>query len=640
MCGIAGVLGYQSADLAFILKSMADPLSHRGPDASGVWTDAPVGVGLAHRRLSILDLSAQGSQPMVSDSGRYVISYNGEVYNHRELRAELDKSRTIPWRGHSDTEILLSAIEHWGVRTSLERSNGMFAFAVWDRQERKLTLARDRMGEKPLYLGWIGATFGFASELSALRRLPGWMNTIDRQALGFLLRFGYVPAPLSIHRGIFKLPAATFVTISEDQAVSPLDLNEFVASLQCYWSLPLVAAQGLGKPFPGDDLEAVDTLQALLEDAVRMRMIADVPVGCMLSGGIDSSLISALMQRQSAKPVRTFTIGFHEDRFDEAKHARKIADHIGSDHTEFTLLPECALDVIPRLPEIYDEPFADASQLPTILVSAIARQHVVVALSGDGGDELFHGYGRYMDAYRLWRFIGWCPGNVRAKLAAVVSAFSALGPQFGGLGFRVGRLANRIKARTFDEFYENLLSLCLNATASTGWPTDIAGAPVWPRIPRQLEQPALRMMYTDQSLYLPENILTKVDRASMASSLELRVPLLDHRVVEFSWTVPHHLRFDGRDGKVLLRRILYRLVPRHMVERPKHGFEIPLDEWLRKPLRSWMLDLLDPAALGGDGFMDHETVTNLVSEHLTGRGNHGYALWPVLMFQAWLRCHG
>lgn len=640
MCGIAGVLGYQSADLAFILKSMATPMSHRGPDASGIWTDAPAGVGLAHRRLSILDLSAQGSQPMVSDSGRYIISYNGEVYNHRELRAELDKRRTTPWRGHSDTEILLSAIEHWGVRTSLERSNGMFAFAVWDRQERKLTLARDRMGEKPLYLGWVGPTFGFASELRALRRLPEWTNTIDRQALGFLLRFGYVPAPLSIHRGIFKLPAATFITIDEDQAVSPLDLHEFVALLECYWSLPRVAADGLDKPFPGDDLEAMDTLQALLEDAVRIRMVADVPVGSMLSGGIDSSLISALMQRQSAKPVSTFTIGFREDQFDEAKHARKIADHIGSDHTEYTLLPERSLDVIPQLPEIYDEPFGDPSQLPTILVSAIARQHVTVALSGDGGDELFHGYGRYFDAHRIWRFIGCCPGNVRARLAAMVSGLFPLGAALGGLGFRVGRLAKRIEARTFDEFYGNLLSLSLSATASMGWPKAIPGAPIWPAIPRQLEQPALRMMYTDQSLYLPENILTKVDRASMASSLELRVPLLDHRVVEFSWKVPQGLRFDGREGKVLLRRILHRLVPRHMVERPKHGFEIPLDEWLRKPLRNWMLDLLDPAALVRDGFMDGETVTNLVNEHVTGRGNHGYALWPALMFQAWLRCHG
>lgn len=640
MCGIAGFVGYQSEDPSLILESMADPMRHRGPDSSGIWMDVPAGVGLAHRRLSILDLSVQGSQPMISDSGRYVICYNGEVYNHLELRAELDRNRTIPWRGHSDTEILLSAIEQWGLRASLERSNGMFAFAVWDRLERKLSLARDRMGEKPLYLGWVGSSFCFASEIRALRRMPQWTHSIDRQALGFLLRFGYVPAPLSIHRGVFKLPAANFITIAQDQATTPLHLEEFVNLLQCYWSLPLVAAEGTAQPFPGDDLEALKSLESLLEDAVRMRMIADVPIGALLSGGIDSSLISALMQRQSTKPVRTFTIGFREDHFDEAKHARQIADHIGSEHTEFTLVPDHALEVIPRLPEIYDEPFADASQLPTILVSAIARQHVTVALSGDGGDELFHGYGRYFDAHRIWRRIGFWPGKVRTKLAPMVNHSCQLSSRFGSLGFRIGRLLKRIEAETFDEFYVNLLSLSLLSTSSMDWPKGVCCALTLPEIPQQLREPAMRMMFIDQSLYLPEDILTKVDRASMAASLELRVPMLDHRVVEFSWRLPQHLRFDGVDGKVLLRRLLYQHVPRQLVERPKHGFEIPLNSWLRNPLRDWMIDLLDPGGLARDGFMDVSAVTNLVGEHLTGRGDHGYALWPALMFQAWLRCYG
>lgn len=577
---------------------------------------------------------------MISDSGRYVICYNGEVYNHQELRAELDRTRKIAWRGHSDTEILLCAIEQWGLRASLERSNGMFAFAVWDRLERKLSLARDRMGEKPLYLGWVGSSFCFASELRALRRMPEWTPSIDRQALGFLLRFGYVPAPLSIHRGIFKLPAANFITIAQDQAATPIRLEEFVKLLQCYWSLPLVAVDGIARPFPGNDLEALETLQKLLEDAVRMRMIADVPIGAMLSGGIDSSLISALMQRQSTKPVRTFTIGFREDHFDEAKHARQIADHIGSEHTEFTLVPDHALEVIPRLPEIYDEPFADASQLPTILVSAIARQHVTVALSGDGGDELFHGYGRYFDAHRIWRRIGFLPGNVRTKLAPMVNHFCQFSSRFGNFGFRMGRLLKRIQAETFDEFYVNLLSLSLTSTTFRDWPKGAPCAPTLPEIPQQLHEPAMRMMFIDQSLYLPEDILTKVDRASMAASLELRVPMLDHRIVEFSWRLPQHMRFNGVDGKVLLRRLLYQHVPRQLVERPKHGFEIPLNSWLRNPLRDWMVDLLDPGALARDGFMDVSAVTTLVGEHLTGRGDHGYALWPALMFQAWLRYYG
>lgn len=637
MCGIAGILSQSASEIPSVILSMADSLKHRGPDASGTWSDTAAGIGLAHRRLSILDLSVLGNQPMVSESGRFVISYNGEVYNHQELRKELGKTRTILWRGRSDTEVLLNAIEQWGIRTSLERINGMFAFAIWDRQERELTLTRDRMGEKPLYVGWVDAKIVFASELKAFRRLPHWKNSVNRQALGLLLRFGYIPAPLSIYEGIFKLPAASFVKFAIEQSVMPLSLHEFVSRVDTYWSLPRVAIEGLTHPFAGDEVETIDALQALLDDAVRLRMEADVPVGVLLSGGLDSSLVSAMMQRQSTKPIRTFTIGFGEDRFDEARYAQKIADHIGSDHTELRLSPERAMDIIPRLPEVYDEPFADSSQIPTILVSAIARQHVTVALSGDGGDELFFGYGRYLDAKRIWQHIGGWQASTRRRLASIINGASHITEGLGRLGFRMRRLQHRIKAECFDDFYGNLLSLSLTPTAAICWPQGLVGTSVFPTIPHQLENLAMRMMFADQSLYLPEDILTKVDRASMAVGLELRPPLLDHRIVEFSWRLPDSLRFIGLKGKVLLRKLLYRHIPPELIERPKHGFDIPVDAWLRQPLRTWMLDILNPDIIKREGYLDPKPVATLVNEHLSGHSDHGYALWTLLMFQTWLR---
>ena len=640
MCGIAGILGSGNPDLDSALESMAVSLLHRGPDASGTWSDASAGVGLAHRRLSILDLSVLGNQPMISASGRFVISYNGEVYNHQVLRRELDKIRAISWRGRSDTEVLLNAIELWGVRAGLDRINGMFAFAVWDRLERRLTLARDRMGEKPLYLGWVDADFVFASELKAFRRLPHWKPSVNRQALGLLLRFGYIPAPFSIYEGIFKLPAATFVEFGIEQAALPLSLHEFAARVETYWSLSRVAREGVSQPFSGDEPEAIESLQTLLNDAVHLRMEADVPIGVLLSGGLDSSLVSVLMQRQSARPIRTFTIGFGEDRFDEARYAKQVADCIGSEHTELRLSPKGALDIIPRLPQVYDEPFADSSQIPTILVSAIARQHVTVALSGDGGDELFFGYGRYFDAERIWKYIGRWPVRARMRFAALIQSASHVAVGLDRWGFRLRRLQHRIKAKSFDDFYANLMSLSLTPTASTGWPLGLVDTPPLPTIPRQLQTSAARMMFTDQSLYLPEDILTKVDRASMAVALELRPPLLDHRVVEFCWHLPDRLRFDGRRGKVLLRKLLYRLIPPELLERPKHGFDIPVDAWLRQPLRSWMLDLLNADGIRREGYLDAKAVATLVDEHLSGNGDHGYALWAVLMFQSWLHCTG
>lgn len=468
MCGIAGILGPAGVFLDPQLVAMADTLRHRGPDAGGIWSDPAAGIRFAHRRLSILDLSPQGAQPMPSASGRFVLCYNGEIYNHGALRRELEASRPIAWHGHSDTEVLVEAIAEWGVAGTLARSNGMFAFAVWDRERRTLTLARDRMGEKPLYVGRVGDCLAFASELKALRRLPGWRQTVENQALALLLRFGYVPAPWSIHEGIFKLPAATAITFTTADASAPLGLDAFLSRARPYWDLGAVAENGAAEPFSGDDEGAITALEALLVDAVSIRMEADVPIGTLLSGGVDSSLVTALMQRASSRPVRTFTIGFHEDRFDEARHARQVAAHLGTDHTELHLTPDRALDVIPRLPEVYDEPFADASQIPTILVSAIARQHVTVALSGDGGDELFFGYGRYRDALRIWRRIGGWPAGVRQWLASGLGGAGRV--VSGNLGGRLRRLGGRIDAADFDAYYANLLSLALTPTAAHGWP--------------------------------------------------------------------------------------------------------------------------------------------------------------------------
>lgn len=633
VCGIAGILTTRNLDLSHILESMALSLRHRGPDASGIWSDPSVGVGLAHRRLSILDLTESGNQPMISKSGRYVISYNGEIYNHSNLRRELDAVRARPWRGRSDTEVLLSAIEQWEIAGSLQRINGMFAFAVWDRVERKLTLARDRMGEKPLYIGWVDSGLVFASELKAFRCMPHWKQSINRKALGCLLRYGYIPAPLSIHDGIYKLPPSSSIEFRIDQAGRPLALDEFASKIENYWSLPQVALNGISHPVSSNYPEVLEALQNLIDDAVRIRMEADVPVGVLLSGGIDSSLVSAVMQRQSAKPVRTFTIGFTEDRFDEAQYAKKIAEFIGSEHTDVRLSAGRALDIISRLPEIYDEPFADSSQVPTALVSATARQHVTVALSGDGGDELFLGYRRYFDAIRIWGNIGNWPPAARRALAAGIRLASYLQ---GRWGFRMRRLQNRITAQNFDDFYSNLSSLSLAQTSADHWPCTLIGTPGFPSMPDRLQGHADRMMFADQSFYLPEDILVKVDRASMAVALELRPPLLDYRIVEYCWRIPESMRFDGHSGKVLLRNLLHRYIPQHLVERPKHGFDIPIDTWLRKPLRNWMLDLLNADAVKRDGYLNGPAVSVLVAEHLSGQGDHGYALWALLMFQAWL----
>ena len=646
MCGLAGFWQRHAAttDLVPVAQTMADRIAHRGPDDSGVWTDEQAGVALAHRRLSIVDLSAAGHQPMLSASGRYVLAYNGEVYNHLDLRAELQAVGSAPtWRGHSDTETLLACIEAWGVEVTLKRSVGMFAFALWDRQARTLVLARDRAGEKPLYYGWQGDTFLFGSELKALRAHPAFNASVDRGAVALLLRHNYIPAPYSIHQGIFKLPPGTWLEVASRGS----DLQP-----QAYWSLAEVAERGTANPFSGSDAEAVDELARLLGKAVAGQQVADVPLGALLSGGIDSSLVTSLMQAQSTRRVRTFTIGFDEKAYDEATHARAVAAHLGTEHTELRLSANDALGLIPQLPSMYDEPFADSSQLPTHLVMKLARHHVTVALSGDAGDEFFGGYNRYFLGPTTWRRIGWMPASLRRALGSAMTAVPAhtvnhlaaplarrLGlAQPGDKAHKLGRRLRQLES--IDDLYVSLV---------TEWP-DSASMVVGGHIPPNLlearegwpslQDPVARMMALDGLTYLPDDILTKVDRASMAVSLETRAPFLDRDVMEFAWRLPMHMKLrDGR-GKWILRQLLDRYVPRALIERPKMGFGIPLDQWLRGPLRDWAGDLLSAERLEREGFLDASPIVTAWNAHQAGDASYGYRLWSVLMFQAWLDSQG
>jgi len=642
MCGLSGV-AFTPGDAAALEAqgiAMAARLQHRGPDDGGVWVDAEAGVALAHRRLAIVDLSAAGHQPMRSPSGRWVIAYNGEIYNHLALRARLDASGAAPaWRGHSDTETLVACIDAWGVRAALEACVGMFAFALWDRPARTLWLARDRLGEKPLYYGWQRDAFLVGAELKALGADPAFESDVDRDALALLLRHNYVPSPHSIYRGIHKLPPGTFLE---------LRAGERDARPVAYWSLADVAEQGMASPFAGTDAEALDTLQQRLANAVRGQMLADVPLGALLSGGIDSTLITALMQAQSTRPVRTFTIGFDEQGYDEAAHARAVAAHLGTDHTELRLQGHDALALVPQLPRMYDEPFADSSQLPTHLVMKLARQHVTVALSGDGGDEFFGGYNRYVLAPRVWRRLGWMPAPLRRGLGAALAAippdalnalFAALGPRapIALPGDKLHKLATRMRGvGSLDDLYVALVSEWTDPARmviGARMPENLLDERVrWPRLP----DPVARMMALDGLTYLPDDILAKVDRAAMAVSLETRAPFLDRDVVEFAWSLPMSMKLrDGR-GKWLLRALLDRHVPRALIERPKMGFGIPLDAWLRGPLRDWAEALLDEGRLRRDGYFDPAPIRAAWARHLRGQAACGYRLWSVLMFQAWL----
>lgn len=653
MCGIAGFLACggvgQPGFARDSARRMANTLLHRGPDDGGVWDDGIVGVALAHRRLSILDLTPAGHQPMECHTGRYVIAFNGEIYNHLDLRAALEKlgstSQGMRWRGHSDTETLLACFATWGIKATVERCIGMFAFAVWDRRDRVLTLGRDRLGEKPLYYGWQGSGekggFLFGSELKALKAHPFFSADINRDALCLFMRHNYIPAPHSIYRGIYKLPPGHLLTVSGEKR-EPV--------LEAYWSLTDVAVSGNRSLVKGSPQDVADELEVLLKSAVRQQMMADVPLGAFLSGGVDSSTVVALMQAQSDRAVRTFTIGFNEEGYNEAVHAKAVARHLGTDHTELYVTPQQALDVIPNLPGLYCEPFADSSQIPTFLVSQLARQAVTVSLSGDAGDELFSGYNRYVLAQKLWGKLSRVPIGIRALAASGIRALSPsawnriIGPlqavapntmRLANIGDKLHKGAEVLTARRIDDLYLGLLTHWNPEEIIIGGqepPSCLNGEP--PRL-EGLDD-VQRMMALDTMTYLSDDILVKVDRAAMGVSLEGRVPFLDHRVVEFAWRIPQSMKLRAGVGKWILRQVLYRHVPRELIERPKMGFGVPIDVWLRGPLKDWAEALLDEGRLRREGFFNPGPIRTKWAEHQSGKRNWQYLLWDVLMFQAWL----
>jgi len=643
MCGIAGFLKLSARGVApDILEStgrrMADRIAVRGPDSSGIWTDSDVGVTLAHRRLSILDLSANGHQPMHSADGRYVMVYNGETYNFPALRSEL-AAKGHAFQGGSDTEVILAACVEWGPQAAFRRLNGMFAVALWDRQDRTLTLARDRVGIKPLYWARQGDLFLFGSQPKAITAHPGFTAQVDRNGLAEYLRFSYVPAPLSIFKDMYKLRPAHMLTIGPDGRTHEV----------CYWDLTAIA-RDTPRDGMGTDAAAVEELDLLLRDSVASQMISDVPIGAFLSGGIDSSTVVALMQAQSSKPVKTFTIGFGEEVFNEAAHAAAIATHLGTEHHELTVTARDALDVVPNLADIYDEPFADSSQIPTYLVSKLTRQHVTVALSGDGGDELFGGYNRYLHAPRLLRRAGSIPAPARRLVSALLrsigpqtwNAVGAAVPGFrtgGALGDQVHKLAGVLGFADRAGLYADLTQFwrdpeqIMPAHADTAVRADRHWAE------GVLQDTVELMQLCDMQTYMIEDVLAKVDRASMAVSLESRVPLLDHRLLELSWRLKPDQKIRGGQGKWLLRQVLYRYVPAPLIDRPKQGFAIPLAEWLRGPLRPWAEDLLSPSALSDTGLFTSDIIGRRWAQHVTGARNWAPHLWNILMAQAWARAY-
>lgn len=647
MCGIAGFWrgdSPESNETTADLKRMADSLAHRGPDDEGCWYEPRASIAFCHRRLSILDLSPLGHQPMHSASGRFTITLNGEIYNYRQLRSELARLGHT-FRGSSDTEVLLAAIEQWGVHETLERCSGMFAFGLWDNSQQTLYLARDRFGEKPLYYGQLGETFAFASELKALRAHSAWAADIDRNALALLLRYSFIPAPHSIFRNIHKLHPGRFLVVSRRG-------NTFDCRELSYWEPRELVERWIADSLtePSNDQQILDTIDDALTEATRRQMVADVPIGAFLSGGIDSSLIVSIMQGLSSQPVRTFSIGFWEDEFNEAPFAKAVASHLGTNHTELTVAPADALAVIPRLPRIFDEPFADSSQIPTFLVSKLAREAVTVSLSGDGGDELFGGYTRYPEALSQWRSTSRVPATLRSPSGRLIErlpleALSVIAlPTMASKRFR-GRpdLADRLKERAAS-WQATTIAQSYHAKISQ-WqqPTDVVVDSLEPPAPVTSSEFAprnvddlRRMMYTDMCMYLPDDILTKVDRAAMAVGLETRVPLLDPAVAAAAWRAPAVLHWKDGKGKWILRRLLERRVPKQLVDRPKRGFAVPMAKWLRQELRPWASDLLDSQRLRREGFFDARHVERRWNQHLTGSTDWSFHLWSVLMFQAWL----
>jgi asparagine synthase (glutamine-hydrolysing) len=613
MCGIAGYLSanhFLGSNPSNVVRNMISTLAHRGPDDEGVWIDPLDAIALGHRRLSIIDISAAGKQPMVSESGRYVLVFNGEIYNHIRLRGELPPRC---WKGHSDTETLLAAIEYWGLRLALTKCVGMFALALWDSELMLLSLSRDRLGEKPLYYGWQGADFLFGSELKAFKAHPSFKKEIDRDALGLYVSHGYVPAPFSIFQGIQKLQPGSIVSVSSKNYQSQ-DFDTLY-----YWSLESITENIEARRFMGSPLQAVTELEGLVKNSIAQQCQSDVPLGAFLSGGVDSSTVVAVMQSLEKKPVHTFSIGFNEINYDESRYAKLVSDHLKTKHTEFIVTPKDALNVIPDLPWIYDEPFADPSQIPTILLSRLASQYVKVSLSGDGGDELFGGYSRYEDVTRLLCRLEKVPKLIRSV---------------GGSLFLSESYRKVLSELDIDSFYafsnkqwKNHPNLVINDSPLKNMRTQIS------KLISSLQE---RMMYADSLDYLPNDILVKVDRASMSCGLETRVPLLDHRIVEFAWSLPYSIKAYSGVPKWPLKQILYKYVPNHLIDRPKMGFGVPLGEWLRGPLRKWAENLLDEKKLKRQGLFDPTPILKEWELHMSGRKDRHYGLWTILMFQAWL----
>lgn len=649
MCGFAGYWQnnqLNALELGSQVERMTDTLVHRGPDDSGSWTEPPSGLALGFRRLAIVDLTKEGHQPMHSESGRYVIVFNGEVYNFLDLRRELERSGH-KFRGHSDTEVMLAAIEEWGPEAATKKFIGMFAFALWDRVEKRLALVRDRLGIKPLYYGWMGHTFLFGSELKALRAHPTFRAEVDRSALSLFMRHGAVPAPFSIYKNVFQLPPGCILNVGCRDGSRSMPV--------AFWSAKEVAQRGIAHPFASTETEAIEQLEGLLREAVGLRMIADVPLGAFLSGGVDSSTVVALMQAQSTKPIKTFSIGFNETGYNEAVQAKAVAQHLKTDHTELYVTSEQAQAVIPKLPSIYDEPFADSSQIPTFLVSELARSKVTVSLSGDGGDEVFGGYPRYFAGTAIWGKLRMMPLLLRQGMSAGIRS---MGPRFydkwlgwmspytgsfgmqGAVGHKLHVLSEMLDVQHEKALYHRLVSHWKTPAEVVigGYePSTVLTDPNrWADGSSFFEH----MMYCDTVSYLPDDIFTKVDRASMAVSLEARVPLLDHRVVEFAWTLPLSLKSRNGEGKWLLKEVLYKYVPKALIDRPKMGFGVPIDTWLRGPLRDWAESLINEARLNREGYFHPKPIREKWAQHLSGDRNWHFYLWDVLMFQAWLERWG